>query len=377
MRRANTARIASALQPKPLSASTGVIGPALLGPPVHQPGPTLTPGTGIGARPQIPVPNNSALQAYAAQMRQMLTRDFAGNEHTTPIGFHAGGTQDEPGLPGDPGPPEPDPLPGTGGPGYVDPRVGPQPLDPPPQLPPMTGPHPDPYGLDPFREMNPGPEVELNPRAPNYSGINPNSPITGTFPTFGGGPHVPGNGGRVGVGHDTTPWYSRTTEPWYGRVARALIPYGAGQITHMAAEAARRLALRGTVGGPAHVAGGQRQATPVRSMTRTSPDYERAYGQSQLSRDAAQTMLMAANRPNLGALPGTVRTGDAGQTQFSRMNAHDELGNSLYGTRISPEILAMLARNRTVPTGAGRRRLGPGYTNLSPEILRMNIARGG
>ncbi len=359
MRKANTSRIARSLtdpvggtiQPMPpIMPGTGT-GPALLGPPIHQPpqtdpvtpgpsqiGGTLTPGGVAGPFDNSPT-GNPALLSYEALMRSagpglraaqpmLPPKPMAGggiDPVYDPIGGHTdpylgdfgapmgGSSHDDPSLPTDPGLPdpaiEPTPIPGMGGP-------------------PMSGgPHPDPYGLDPAGEVGPNPQPPPMNTGPGFRpgwpadgegdpyGTDPShyretdprrfTPLPTNYPygtTFDGGPHVPSQGGVVGHGTNTTP-----QEPWYGRVARALMPYGTGQIAHMIAEYARRHGS-GTVGGAAHVVGrntatGQPGATTGPTPTNRQPGTHFDYGRgqyvhnnnatgAQFSNQAANAMLM-------------------------------------------------------------------------------------
>ncbi len=350
MRKANTSRIARSLtdpvggtiQPMPpIMPGTGT-GPALLGPPIHQPpqtdpvtpgpsqiGGTLTPGGVAGPFDNSPT-GNPALLSYEALMRSagpglraaqpmLPPKPMAGggiDPISDPIGGHtdpylgdfgapmAGGSAEDPvvQLPTDPGI--------GGGPGLIPPPMS-------------TGPHPDPYGLDPAGEAGPGIEPDILPGTggPSYGAwpyhpVNPSGisgggrpPGQGYIPrltetgganpgTFNQGPHIPGNGGVVGVGHNSTP-----QEPWYGRVARSVIPYGAGQIAHMIAEYARRHGS-GTVGGAAHVVGrnpatGQPGATTGPTPTNRQPgthfDFTRGQYVHNNNATGAQFSPQAAN----------------------------------------------------------------------------------
>lgn len=236
------------ITPMPSTIQPGarpMTGPALLGPPVHQSGaggtidPTTFPFAGGGVTPSVnPAINPANPSNMAAWQYENLMRSANQPINGGIMPPRIGGGSDEPGLPIDPGPVDPpilvNPPPlGTGDDGTVDP-----------------GHFNDPRG--PLVEVNPG-----HGHVPNPSGISGGNPPTGNyFPTFSGNPHIPSTGGQVGHGTtDPRPWYNQRTEPWYGRLARTIMPYGSGQIAHLAAEAARRLALRGAVGGQAHVSG--------------------------------------------------------------------------------------------------------------------------
>lgn len=307
MRQASTNRIADYLKqsptPMPPTWQPGARpnpGPALLGPPVHQPGftgakpgvlgftpgptpidppqtdpftpgpvtdpltPGFTPGIGNGGNPN---PSNPAAMSYEALMKSanlanphVFAQKFtpsAGGNAVPPYTASAGGNgRDEPGLPVGGGPPDPiiDPIDpsGTIPVGNYDPGIYHDYLPGDPRYPGGHSPNP----ATPIVAVNPPPDsgithgVDINgnpvtPSGPSYTG-----PDYGSLFNSGTN-HVPNTGGRLGVGTNTTP-----QESWYGRLLRATgIGYGIPQLTHTLAEYFRRHGS-GTVGGPAHAVGG-------------------------------------------------------------------------------------------------------------------------
>lgn len=300
VRRASTNRIQGALQGNP---------PGYLGPPIHQPpGASITPFSGQGTgTPGAPDP--SPFPATTGQSSDPFTAgsSFGTMPPNTPYphdpgpsligppthqatpfpyqafqnalqqsgrgGFTPSAGQGDQGLPGEGGPPDavPFPTPSMQPPGPHD-EMG---VDPANYVPPAATLGTSPSDPPPDTTQDP---VDLGGGDPNYdpaSGIGNSPPPTGhNFPTLGGGPWVPSTGGIVGTGTtDPRPWYNQASEPWYGRVARSVMPYGSGQLAHLAMRAA--MANRGTVGGPARAVHGN---NPSSSSGGPETPAQRAFG---------------------------------------------------------------------------------------------------
>lgn len=319
MRQANTSRIQDYLtgqranpSPMPPTIQPGArpnTGPALLGPPIHQPGTDpFTPGQGVigftpgpqagppiggGPDPFTPpppqtdpfTPGQIPWITYQSLMRSANRKDepqtFPASSGTGggpefPFGSGTGGDLN---LPGNPGPIEPGILPGN-----LNPPIGVGGTPANPNYPPID-PGLDPAGTgypgqNPFNHWNDPHSVYNWP----YQGQNPGtgtdpsgtgtSPGPGIGPTFGGNPHTPSIGGQLGTGsHDPRPWWNQSTEPTATRLLRQLpIPYVSPllQAGHLGGNILRAIfghnSLRGTIGGPAHQVGGhtaQQSSSPT------------------------------------------------------------------------------------------------------------------
>jgi hypothetical protein len=245
----------------------------------------------------------------------------------------------------------------------------------------MMGPHNDIYGRDPFGETG-GPEVDLEtgithgldingnpiPRNPflpgggRYSHFTPNETggprDTGTGnigygPLFGGGTdHVPNTGGLLGHGVNSTP-----QEPWYGRLARSLMPYGSGQIAHMIMEYARRHG-GGTVGGPAHVVGGNRG--PARTGATPSGPSGPAFSPASLS-----TGVNHWDFTRGAYVPNDFAGGSANNSHAQSMQLMEA---QRYGGRPNRNLV-----NDNMRVAASER--GPQVINAAPDLAMMEAFR--
>lgn len=338
MRQAQTNSIAAYLKQR--QQGTGFLGPpitappstdpftpdpggtSLLGPPIQRPPVTSEPGSW---RHTPPVSETSpAAMSYEALMRS------AGRpiDQFTPYAMQSG---EGPQLPGGAGPPEPGILPGNLGPPI---GAGGTPAHPNYYGPPPSGPNTDPYGIDPAGESATNRYNSNQPHDYMQDWQNVNYLMQGRFGSPGGNVQIdptnsaPGDysGGPVGTGTtDPRQWWNQTTEPGYGKAARALVPYGIGQIIHGLMGAYRNSRnTGGTVGGAAHQVGGTPQQVVTPSYAGPNQHFDYAAGKyvpnSQTIGSPSDSLTEMAQQSYGGAPNNSRGTGDQGHNLFNNFN---------------------------------------------------------